>query len=75
MIIVCRKAWNAYETGNMWLSKDGVKKQTMTRSTKQSLQSSDHNAHSHLEWTLEQTSKQAQCKSLACSTLNQCTIH
>ena len=30
MIIVRRKAWNAYEAGNMWSSKDGVKKQTMT---------------------------------------------
>ena len=75
MIIVCKKTWNAYETSLRWSSKDEVKKQTMARSTKQSLQGSDHNAHSHLEWTLEQTSKQAQCKSLACSTLNQCTIH
>ena len=29
MIIVCRKAWNAYEEGMMWSGKDGVKKQTM----------------------------------------------
>ena len=56
MIVVCRKAWNAYEAGYMWLSKNGVKKQTMAWSTKQSLQGSDHNTHSHLEWTLEQTS-------------------
>ena len=56
MIIVCRKAWNAYEAGNMWSSKDGVKKQIMAWLTKQSLQGSNHNAHSHLEWTLEQTS-------------------
>ena len=47
MIIVCKKAWNAYETGNMWSSKDGVKKQTMAWSNKQSLQGSDHNSHSH----------------------------
>ena len=75
MIIVCRKAWNAYEAGMMWSRKYGVKKETMTWSNKQSLQGSDHNAHSYLEWTLEQTSKQVQCKSLACSTLNQCTTH
>ena len=56
MIIVCRKTWNAYEASNMWSSKNGVKKQTMTWSTKQSLQGSDHNAHSHLEWTLGHTS-------------------
>ena len=37
MIIVCRKAWNAYESGMMWSSKDGVKKQTMAWSNKQSL--------------------------------------
>ena len=29
MIIVCRKAWNAYEASMKWSSKDGVKKQTM----------------------------------------------
>ena len=56
LIIVCRKAWNAYETGMMWSSKNGVKKQTMAWSNKQSLQGSDHNAHSHLEWTLGHTS-------------------
>ena len=56
IIIVCRKVWNAYEAGNIWSSKDGVKKQTKAWSTKQSLQGSDHNAHSHLEWTLEHTS-------------------
>ena len=56
MIIVCRKAWNAYEAGMKWSSKDGVKKQTMTWSNNQSLQGSDHNAHSHLEWTLGHTS-------------------
>ena len=33
----------------MWSSKDGVKKQTMAWSNKQSLQGSDHNAHSHLD--------------------------
>ena len=48
MIIVCRKAWNAYEADMMWSSKDGVKKQTMAWSNKQSLQGSDHNTHSHL---------------------------
>ena len=37
MIIVCRKAWKAYEAGMMWSSKDGVKKQTMAWSNKQSL--------------------------------------
>ena len=37
MIIVCRKAWNAYEASMKWSSKDGVKKQTMTWSNKQSL--------------------------------------
>ena len=56
MIIVCKKAWNAYEVGMMWLSKDGVKKQTMTWSNKQSLQGSDHKTHSHLEWRLGHTS-------------------
>ena len=56
MIILCKKAWNAYEAGMMWSSKDGVKKQTMACSNKQSLQDSDHNAHSHLEWTLGHTS-------------------
>ena len=56
MIIVCRKAWNAYEASKMWSSKDGVKKQIMTWLNKQSLQGNDHNAHSHLEWTLEHTS-------------------
>ena len=48
MIIVCRKAWNAFEASMMWSNKDGVKKQTMAWSNKQSLQGSDHNAHSHL---------------------------
>ena len=33
----------------MWSSKDGVKKQTMAWLNKQSLQGSDHNAHSHLD--------------------------
>ena len=47
VIIVWRKAWNAYEVGMMWSSKDGVKKQTMAWSNKQSLQGSDHNTHSH----------------------------
>ena len=56
MIIVCRKAWNAYEASRIWSSKDGVKKQTMTWPKKQSLQGSDHNVHSHLEWTLGHTS-------------------
>ena len=56
MIIVCRKAWNAFEAGMMWSRKDGVKKQTMARPKKQSLQGSDHNVHSHLEWTLGYTS-------------------
>ena len=56
MIIVCRKTWNAYESRMMWLSKDGVKKQTMAWSNKQSLQGSDHYAHSHLKWTLGHTS-------------------
>ena len=51
MIIVCRKAWNSYEAGIMWSSKDEVEKQTMAWSNKQSLQGSDHNVHSHLEWT------------------------
>ena len=37
MIIVCRKAWNAYEASMKWSSKDGVKKQTMAWSNKQSL--------------------------------------
>ena len=37
MIIVCRKAWNAYETSMKWSSKDGVKKQTMAWLNKQSL--------------------------------------
>ena len=45
MIIVCKNAWNAYEAGMMWSSKDRVKKQTMAWSNKQSLQGSDHNAH------------------------------
>ena len=57
MIIVCRKAWNAYEEGMMWSGKDGVKKQTMTWSNKQSLQGSNHNVYLHLEWTLGHTSK------------------
>ena len=57
MIILCKKTWNAYEAGMMWSSKEGVKKQTMAWSNKQSLQGSDHNAHSHLEWTLGHTSK------------------
>ena len=51
MIIVYKKAWktwNAYEAGMMWSSKDGVKKQTMAWLNKQSLQGSNHNAHSHL---------------------------
>ena len=56
MIIVCRKAWNAYEASMLWSSKDGVKKQTMAWLNKQSLQGNDHNAHSHLEWTLRHTS-------------------
>ena len=56
MIIVCRKAWNAYEASMMWWSIDGVKKQTMAWSNKQSLQGSDYNAHPHLEWTLGHTS-------------------
>ena len=56
MITVCRKAWNAYEASMMWSSKDGVKKQTMTWLKNQSLQGSDHNVHSHLEWTLGHTS-------------------
>ena len=38
-------------------AKDGVKKQTMAWLNKQSLQGSDHNAHSHLEWTLGHTGK------------------
>ena len=37
MIIVWRKAWNAYEVDMMWSNKDGVKKQTMAWSNKQSL--------------------------------------
>ena len=37
MIIVCRKAWNAYEASIKWSSKDGVKKQTMAWLNKQSL--------------------------------------
>ena len=37
MIIVCKKAWNAYEASMKWSSKDGVKKQTMAWSNKQSL--------------------------------------
>ena len=37
MIIVCRKTWNAYEANMKWSSKDGVKKQTMAWSNKQSL--------------------------------------
>ena len=56
MIIVCRKARNAYKAGMMWSSKDGVKRQTMAWSNKQLLQGSDHNAYSHLEWTLGHTS-------------------
>ena len=56
VIIVCTKAWNAYEANMIWSSKDGVKKQIITWSNKQSLQGSDHNAHSHLEWTLGHTS-------------------
>ena len=56
MMIVCRKAWNVYEVSMMWSSKNEVKKQTMVWSNKQSLQGSDHNAHSHLEWTLRHTS-------------------
>ena len=56
MIIVWRKAWNAYEAGMMWSSKDGVKKQTIAWSNQQSLQVGDHNAHSHLDWTLGHTS-------------------
>ena len=56
IIIVCRKTWNVYEAGMMWSSKDGVKKQTMAWPKKQSLQGSDHNVHSHLEWTLGHTS-------------------
>ena len=56
MIIVCRKAWNAYKASMMWSSIDGVKQQTMAWSNKQSLQGSEHNVHSHLEWTLGHTS-------------------
>ena len=56
MIIVCRKAWNVCEVSMMWSSKNEVKKQTMVWSNKQSLQGNDHNAHSHLEWTLGHTS-------------------
>ena len=37
MIIVSRNSWNAYEASMMWSSKDGVKKQTMAWSNKQSL--------------------------------------
>ena len=37
MIIVYRKAWSAYEESMKWSSKDGVKKQTMAWSNKQSL--------------------------------------
>ena len=37
MIIVCIKAWNAYKASMKWSSKDGVKKQTMAWSNKQSL--------------------------------------
>ena len=37
MIIVWRKAWNAYEASMKRSSKDGVKKQTMAWSNKQSL--------------------------------------
>ena len=37
MIIVYKKAWNAYEASMMWSSKDGVKKQTMAWSNRQSL--------------------------------------
>ena len=53
MIIVCRKAWNVYEAGMMWSSKDEVKKQTMAWPKKQSLQGSDHNVHSHLNEHLD----------------------
>ena len=49
MIIVCRKAWNAYEASMKWSSKDGIKKQTMAWSNRQSLKGSDHNAYSHLD--------------------------
>ena len=55
IIIVCRKSWNAYEASMMWSSKDEVKKQTMAWLNKQSLQGNDHNAHSHLDWTLRYT--------------------
>ena len=37
IIIVCRKAWNAYKASMKRSSKDGVKKQTMAWSNKQSL--------------------------------------
>ena len=37
MIIVCRKAWSAYEASMKWSGKDGVKIQTMTWSNKKSL--------------------------------------
>ena len=37
MIIVCRKAWNAYEASMKRSCKDGVNKQTMAWSNKQSL--------------------------------------
>ena len=49
MIIVCRKVWNTYEAGMIWSSKDGVKKQTIAWSNKQSLQGSDYNTQSHLD--------------------------
>ena len=37
MIIVCRKAWNAYEASMKQSNKDGVKKQIMAWSNKKSL--------------------------------------
>ena len=37
IIIVYRKAWNAYEASMIWSSKDEVKKQTMAWSNRQSL--------------------------------------
>ena len=49
-----KQAW--CDQAKMGSSKDGVKKQTMAWSNKQSLQGSDHNAHLHLEWTLGHTS-------------------
>ena len=50
-----KQAW-CDQASMMWSSKNGVKKQIMAWSKKQSLQGSDHNAHSHLEWTLGHTS-------------------